>query len=80
MPLEAAKAFIEVVAGVLPGTPMPEYTKRWGYTSSEFEKDRNHEPPEDTIFQKRLKEAHDYAISITHPAYVNWVRVDWIWV
>ena len=80
MPLTAAKALIEVQAGVIPGTVMPEYTKRWDYTSDDFEKDRETPQDQPTIFSRRLQEAHDYAMGLSNPAYVNWVRVDWMWI
>ena len=80
MPMQAAKALIEVVAGVIPGTPMPEHTKRWSYTSDEYEQDMKAKLNEPTIFSARLQEAHDYAMGLSNPAYMNWVRVDWIWV
>ncbi len=80
MPLQAAKAFFEVNAGVLPGTPMPEYTKRWGYTTEEYEQDQQTPQDQPTIFGQRLQEVHLYAMGLSNPAYVNWVRVDWIWV
>ena len=76
----AAKALIEVHAGVLLGEPIPQYTKRWCYTSEDFEKDREVPQDQPTIFSTRLQEAHDYAMGLSNPAYVNWVRVDWIWV
>jgi hypothetical protein len=80
MPIQAMKAMIEVVAGVIPGTAMPEYSKRWGYTSGEHEQDKKVPPDQPTIFSQRLQEAHDYAMGLSNPAYVNWVRVEWIWV
>lgn len=80
MPLNAAKAFFEVTAGIIPGTPMPEFTKRWGYTSADYEEDRSVEEGQTSIFAARLREAHDYAIELSHPARLNWVRVDWIWI
>jgi hypothetical protein len=80
MPIQAMKAMIEVVAGVIPGTPMPEYSKRWSYTSGEHEQDTKTPPDKPTIFSQRLQEAHDYAMGLSNPAYVNWVRVEWIWV
>ena len=80
MPMEAAKALIEVQAGIIPGSALPEYTKRWGYTSREYEEDKLVAPDQPTIFSKRLQEAHNYAVGLSNPAYVNWVRVDWIWV
>jgi hypothetical protein len=80
MTMQAAKALIEVQAGIIPGTPMHQYTKRWGYTSEDHEKDRHKPQDEATIFSTRLQEAHDYAMGLSNPKYVNWVRVDWIWV
>jgi hypothetical protein len=80
MPIQAVKAMIEVLAGVIPGTPMPEYSKRWNYTSGEYEQDKKVPPDQPTIFSQRLQAAHDYAMGLSNPAYVNWVRVEWIWV
>ena len=80
MPMQAAKALFEVQAGIIPGQPMPEYTRHWGYTSDEYEQDRNTPQDQATIFSTRMKEVHDYAMGLSNPAYVNWVRVDWIWV
>jgi hypothetical protein len=76
----AAKALFDVRAGVIPGEAMAEYTKQWGYTSDEFEADKLTPQDQPTIFSKRLQEAHDYAMGLSNPAYVNWVRVDWVWV
>lgn len=80
MPMNAAKALIEVCGGVIPGQPMAEHTKRWGYTSQDYEQDQKTPPAEPTIFSQRLQEAHEYAMGLSNPAYLNWVRVDWIWV
>jgi hypothetical protein len=78
--MTAAKALFEVTAGVLPGFPMPEYTKSWGYTSDEYEQDRQTPPEEMTIFATRLNEVHEYAKGLSNPAYLNWVKVEWLWV
>jgi hypothetical protein len=59
---------------------LPEYTKRWNYDSDEYEQDRKTPQDQPTIFSIRLKQAHDYAMGISNPAYTNWVRVDWLWV
>jgi hypothetical protein len=80
MPMQAAKAFFEVNAGVIPEIGMAEYHRRWGYTSEDYEHDRNVPPDQKTIFSQRLQEAHDYAMGLSNPAHVNWVRVDWLWV
>jgi len=71
----------EVVAGVLPGEPLKEYTKRFLYTSDDAEKDRqNNDDGEPTnVFTEKMQQAYDYAMQITNPSKVNWVRVDFIW-
>lgn len=71
-----------MVAGVIPGTPIPEYSKQWSYNNDDYENDvvsyDGGETP--SILDRYLKEAHDYSISITQPRYVNWVRLEWIWI
>jgi hypothetical protein len=78
--MPTCKALFEVTAGVIPGQPMGEYRKGWSYDSDEFEQDRQTAQDQPTIFSKRMQEAHDYAMGLSNPAYLNWVRVDWIWV
>jgi hypothetical protein len=78
--MQAAKALIEVHAGVIPGAPMPEYTKRWCYTSDDYEHDKTVAQDQPTAFSQRLQEAHNYAMVLSNPAYVNWVQVHWLWV
>jgi hypothetical protein len=80
MPLLAAKAIITVVGGIIPGTEMPEHSKRWSYTSRDYEEDRQVPQDQPTKFSKMLDEAHEYAKGLSNPAYMNWVRVDWFWV
>lgn len=80
MPMQAAKAFFTVTAGVIPNTAIPEHTRQWGYTSDEYEKDNQTPFDQPTIFSSRLEEVHRYAMSLSNPAYLNWVTVDWIWV
>ncbi len=76
----AAKALFEVRAGVIPGQAMDEYTKQWGYTSADYEADQTVPQDQPTVFSQRLQQAHDYAMGLSNPAYVNWVRVDWVWI
>lgn len=52
---------------------MQEYTKKWEYTSADFEHDDG-----EGFFALR-EQAMDYAKSIMMPTQVNWVRVDFIW-
>jgi hypothetical protein len=79
MPL-ACKAMITVTAGVIPWQEMPEHTKRWSYDSADYERDKQTPQDQPTIFSKMLDGAHEYAKGLSNPAYLNWVRVDWIWV
>jgi hypothetical protein len=76
----ALKAALQVTAGVVPGIGMAEYTKRWEYTSEDYESDRETPPDRPTIFSKLLDEAHDYAKGLTNPVYVNWVHTEWLWI
>lgn len=76
----ACKALITVVAGVLPGYEMPQYGKRWSYNSDDYERDSATPQDQPTTFSKMLDEAHEYAKGLSNPGYVNWVRVDWVWV
>jgi len=75
-----AKAFWTVTAGIIPGDAMVEYSKQWGYTSEDYEQDREVEVMSESVFARMDREAHAYAKSITHPAYVNWVKVEFLWI
>lgn len=75
--MESARCAWEVTAGIVPGTPEPEFTKRWGMTSSEW-----HDVPREqakTRFEELEAEAERYAHDLREPARLNWVRLDWVW-
>jgi hypothetical protein len=87
------KLVIEVVAGIVPGTPMPEYTRRWGWTSANQEalnslKGIEAPTPEQRKIYEDARalwirihgESREYEASLENPARVNWVRRDWIWL
>ena len=77
MTAQAAKVILEVVAGVIPNQPMPEYTKRWAITSQEW---ADAEDPS-VLLATRNGEAQGYAgMLMLMPDHLNWVRTDWIWV
>jgi len=80
MPL-AAKGAWQVTAGVLPGTAMKEYTARWVYDSVEYEEDGKHakEVGYQPIFMRKLVLATAYYTQISNPAFVNWIRLEFIW-
>lgn len=64
----------EVTAGLIPGQPMPEFTKRWALTAEE----RRCEHAAD-IFSWRMIAAMQYALLLQNPQRLNWVRLDWVW-
>lgn len=77
--MESARVIIEVVAGLIPGTPEPEFTKRFVVTSREWHEAGSPELAYAAL-RKREKEADEYAQQLREPSRLNWVRVDWIWL
>lgn len=75
----SARVLIEVYAGLIPGTPEPEHTRRWGITSDEWHKRAAKEQMELLAF--RNGQAQGYAMLLMlQPDTVNWVRTDWVWL
>lgn len=70
-----ARCTWEVRGGVLPGTPMPEHTKRFTVTSDTYYEDlelKDEEfkakyPDGNGVFRQAQKEAYDYALSLQDP-------------
>ncbi len=77
--MKAAKCAWQVTAGIIPGEPMPVYSRAWHYTSEDYERDAARPPDEATTFCKLRDQALDHAKEIMDPAMVNWVRVEWVW-
>lgn len=85
--MESAKLILEVVAGLIPGQPEPEYTRRWVVTSSEWEEaerkddevDPEHAFHRALLIAFRAAEADEYARLLRNPGRFNWVRTDWLW-
>lgn len=80
--MNALKGFWKVEAGIIPNLPDQDLSRSWLYTSAMFEKDRvrDMEVEELSEFQKQMSEAHGYAMGITQPQSVNWVKVEFVWV
>jgi hypothetical protein len=76
----SAKLLIEVQAGVIPGTPEPEFTKRWGWTSVEQENLVKGDPAAKAQYIRIAGESREYAASLEDPQRFNWVRRDWLWL
>ena len=82
-----ARCCWEVTAGIIPGTPIPELTRRWVITSEYWEKSNAmsdeqfaavHPDGKSAFFTFR-KEALEYTETLYDPRYHNWVRCEWIW-
>jgi len=77
--MDTARVGVDVVAGILPGTPMEEYTRRFFITSAQWNEG-------DGIDQARLLadmngKAQGWAMYLMlQPDRVNWVKTEWIWM
>lgn len=69
--IRTLKVAIEVTAGLIPGTPMSEYTKQWFLSREEYE-------DQDT-YLAASGAAMLYALTLQNPGLTNWVRLDWVW-
>lgn len=65
------KCSIQVVAGVVPNEPIPEYTREWGFDSKDLE--------DKWLYIDKSGAAMNYAMSLQNPQKVNWVMMNWIW-
>jgi hypothetical protein len=75
---QSARCAWEVTAGLIPGQSQPNFTRRWGLTSEEWESKEGLE-----LFFGREGEASGYArylqVLCCQGRAVNWVRIDFIW-
>lgn len=75
--MNSAKVIVEVQAGVIPGTPEPEYTRRWAMTSDEWEAAGPKAGEELAMLNGK---AQGYAMLLMlQPDRLNWVRTEWLW-
>lgn len=79
MNMASLKLTIEVVAGIVPGTPMPEYTRRWHWTSQDQRQLSEGKAEARERWIAMAGESREYAASLEDPARINWVRRDWLW-
>lgn len=69
---QPTKAILEVRAGILPGEPMPELTRRWPLTAADVQ--------DQDVYLSTMGHAMIYAQSLMDPARVNWVAHEWTWL
>jgi hypothetical protein len=68
---------VEVVAGLVPEIPEPEFTRRWALTSRQW----NDAEDKSGTLAELAGRANGYAtLLMVQPDRVNWVRLDWIWL
>lgn len=79
-----ARALLEVTAGIIPGKPMPEYTKQWAISTEEWsEANKSTDPavqPSILLATKQGTAAGYAQLLMLQPDRINWVRMDWIWL
>ena len=78
-----ARILIEVVAGVIPGQPMPEYTKQFVITSDAWYAQGEYENKPDAARQEILQiygYAQEYMRDLMNPKILNWVKLEWIYL
>lgn len=81
--MDAVRVAVDVVAGVLPGTPESQYTKRYFITSKEWS-DAGTGKYGPTAQAELLTEmngkAQGWAMYLMlQPDALNWVKTEWIW-
>ena len=77
--MQSARVLVEVVAGVIPEQPEPEFTRQWGITTQQWEEAAGGE--QSALLADYNGRAMGYAMLLMlQPDRVNWVRTDWIWL
>lgn len=75
--MDSAKLGIDVVAGIVPGTPMPELTRRFFLTSAEWHADGADQV---AMLAELNGRAQGYAAMLMlQPDRYNWVKTEWVW-
>lgn len=86
--MESAKVIVEVQAGLLPGQPEVDFTKRWAVTSGKWEEAQAADESSDPahafhlylLLARIAGEADEYARALRNPQRFNWVRTDWVFL
>ncbi len=71
------------MAGIIPGTPDPQYTKEFTIDSDAWYGQGEYEFNQDDARMEVLKvygAAQEYARDLMNPKRFNWVRMEWIYV
>jgi hypothetical protein len=76
---QTARCGVDVVAGVLPGTPEPEFTRQWFISSEEWHSaQKPHEQA--MLLSDMVGKANAWATYLMlQPDRFNWVKLEWVW-
>ena len=72
MDAQRARILIEVVAGLIPNQPIPEFTRRFPISETTW--------AEGDEVMKTYGYAQEYSRSLWNPSRVNWVSLTWIYL
>lgn len=75
----SARIGIEVTAGLIPGKPDPEFTRKWFITSDVWQKLNEGDADARAHFIRVSGESREYAATLEDPRRLNWVRRDWVY-
>lgn len=76
--METTRCAVQVDAGVLPGTPEPEFSKVWAIQSEEWHAAEGDEQV--VLLVELAGKANAYATYLMlQPSRLNWVKTEWIW-
>jgi hypothetical protein len=81
--MESARILMEVTAGLIPGTTMPEHTMQFAITSDQWYAQGKYEGKAKEAQLEILQVygfAQEYMRNLMNPKVVNWVRLDWIYL
>ena len=77
---ESVRVAVDVVAGVVPGTPMPEFSRRYFITSADWYAAADTPEGQATLLAEMNGKAQGWASYLMLcPDQFNWVRTDWVW-
>jgi CTP:phosphocholine cytidylyltransferase-like protein len=80
---QRARILLEVVAGLIPETPIPEFTKQFAISSDAWYIQGIFEgKPEEARMEvmRAYGITQEYMRTMWNPEKVNWVRCDWIYL
>ena len=76
--MEQARCAVDVVAGVLPGTPEDNFTRRFWITSADWHAEEGANQAE--LLSDLAGKASAWATyCMLQPDRLNWVKLEWVW-